>query len=95
MKKLLFLLLSVVLFTSCDEKQIPPCNCKVIGNDHLLEVIDDDGIQIVHSSLPMMIFPYDTVVNCDQNGVSWYKITETIAPAKTITKTSYRKIECN
>lgn len=91
----LFIVIILLSTISCDNKpEVLPCNCQVIGNDHLREVINDNGIQIIHSSLPILITPYDTIVDCSQDQVSWYKITETIEPPKTITKTSYRKIIC-
>lgn len=94
MKKLLTLTAGLMILISCNN-EVPPCNCQVVGNDHLREVINEGGIQIIHSSLPANIIPYDTIVDCTQDSVSWYKVTETIEPPKTITKTSYRKIQCN
>lgn len=90
--KIKLLAVLLLILVSCSKEEVPICNCQVIGNDSFKEVSENGGI---YSSLPVQIIPYDTVVNCDQDGVSWYIITETIEPPKTITKTSFRKIKCN
>ncbi len=94
MKKLILLFVLTSLM-SCTNEEPETCNCQVIGNDQFKEVIEDEGIQIIHSSQPIMIIPYDTITDCNQDQVDWYKVTTTIESNKTITKTSYRKIQCN
>lgn len=94
--KQLITLFSLILLTliSCNNEQ-PTCNCQVIGNDHIRTVRNIDGIELIQSSLPIQIIPYDTITDCNQDQVSWYKIVDTPVLNGVSTKTSFRRITCN
>lgn len=94
MKKVL--LISTILLTllGCTNEP-PPCNCQVTGNDQIRTVRMIDSIQIIQSSHPADIIPYDTIVDCGQDQVSWYDIVESPVMDGVSTRTSYRKINCN
>lgn len=96
MKHFITLLFSIVLLsiTSCNNEQ-QTCNCQVIGNDQIRTVRMIDSIQIIQSSHPAEIIPYDTITDCNQDQVSWYDIVETPVLNGVTTRTSYRKIQCN
>jgi hypothetical protein len=73
MKKILLLLVlfTSVLFISCEEEQLQTdCNCQVEGSKWTLSVTYLNGIQHTQSS-HIELEPYDTIVNCNQNQITW------------------------
>lgn len=79
----------------CTESQQTNCNCQVEGVDYVRTVRNLDGVELIQSSLPVFIEPYDTLINCDLHGYSWETVTTTPLPDGTITSTKERRINCN
>jgi hypothetical protein len=95
MKKLLLILALSTLFISCEEEQLQTdCNCQVEGSKWTLSVTYPNGIQHTRSS-SIELEPYDTIVNCNQNQVTWEIPNIQQLEAGYISTTISKTINCN